>query len=45
MQYFDKTFWKMSIGFIIIVLLGLGGVYAINHFDKTGESAILNPEP
>lgn len=45
MQYFDKTFWKMSLGFVILVLLGLAGVYYINHLDTWPGSAIFESKP
>lgn len=33
-RYFDRTFWKMASGFIVIIVIGLIGVYLINFFDK-----------
>lgn len=29
MRYFDRTFWRMATGFVIIVALGLAGVYLL----------------
>lgn len=29
-MYFDKTFWQMTVGFILIVLLGLAGVLLVD---------------
>ncbi|MEI6494756.1 MAG: hypothetical protein WCO03_01705 [bacterium] len=34
MEYFDKDFWKMTAGFILIVAIGLLGTYFINLYDK-----------
>lgn len=45
MRYFDSTFWKMSIGFLFLVLIGLGGVYLINRFDKNVDSVTLESKP
>jgi len=32
MKYFDKTFWQMMAGFIVIIALGLLSVYLIDFF-------------
>ena len=45
MQYLDKTFWKMSLGFAVLVVLGLVGVYYINHLDKNSAPAIFELKP
>jgi len=45
MKYFGLTFWKMSLGFLVLILIGLGGVYLINHFDKNAQSGILEAQP
>jgi len=29
MSYFDKTFWRMLLGFFTIIVLGLIGVYLL----------------
>lgn len=34
-HYFDRTFWKMAAGFVIIIAFGLIGVYLINFFAKS----------
>jgi len=34
MKYFDKTFWKMTFGFVLIVIIGLISVIVISQFDQ-----------
>ncbi len=29
MKYFDKTFWQMALGFAIIVMIGILGIYGL----------------
>jgi hypothetical protein len=40
MAYFDRTFWLMSLGFLILVLAGLGGVYVLNHWQLAEQEAV-----
>lgn len=32
MKYFDKTFWRMTVGFLLIIALGLLSVFLIDFF-------------
>jgi hypothetical protein len=34
MEYFDRDFWKMTVGFALIIATGLLGTYLINLYDK-----------
>jgi hypothetical protein len=34
MEYFDRDFWKMTVGFALIIAVGLLGTYCINLYDK-----------
>jgi hypothetical protein len=34
MKYLDKTFWKMSLLFVLIILLTLGAVYGLKKYDQ-----------
>lgn len=36
MKYFDCDFWKMTVGFLFIVSVGLAGVYLLNLYDQSG---------
>lgn len=43
MKYFDTTFWKMSLGFLVLIILGLAGVYAVDKWSIASEAAVDNP--
>lgn len=38
MEYFDRDFWKMTVGFALIVAVGLLGTYFINLYDQEHEN-------
>jgi len=33
-SYFDRTFWKMAAGFLVLIAAGLLGVYLIDFFSR-----------
>lgn len=45
LKYFDRTFWKMSLGFLLLILAGLAGIYLINWIDNTDGPIILEIKP
>jgi hypothetical protein len=32
MKYFDEKFWQMAVGFIVILLVGLGSIFLLQYF-------------
>jgi hypothetical protein len=32
MDYFDQTFWRMALGFTLIIIVGLLGVYLLSAY-------------
>jgi hypothetical protein len=39
MRYLTKDFWKMSFGFLVIILLGIAGLYAIDRLSPEAQEA------
>jgi hypothetical protein len=34
MKYFDRSFWRMTTGFLVFVAVGLVTMFVINQFDR-----------
>jgi hypothetical protein len=34
MKYFDRSFWRMTAGFLLFVAVGLAAMYLVNQLDQ-----------
>lgn len=41
MQYLTPKFWRMTIGFLVLVLFGLGVVYSVAAYERGGLKGSL----
>ena len=37
MRYFNPKFWQMTIGFLLLILGGIGTMYGISWYDRGGR--------
>jgi multisubunit Na+/H+ antiporter MnhC subunit len=37
MNYLNNNFWRMILGFLIILVLAMGLFFVFSYFDKTGN--------
>lgn len=43
MRLFDETFWKMLLGFIVMLVIGLASIFITGYFGTTQTARSSNP--